>query len=55
MRIRGRVRGRSVWLWVVLAVLAILLLGLLFGGYRKGTPINSGLVYSGSSAVAGQH
>jgi hypothetical protein len=35
-------------LWVLLAVLAVLLLGLLFGGYRKGTVVNSGLVHSGS-------
>jgi hypothetical protein len=28
-------------LWVLLAVLAVLLLGLLFGGYRKGTVVNA--------------
>jgi hypothetical protein len=27
---------KSVWLWVLLAILAILVLGLIFGGYRKG-------------------
>jgi hypothetical protein len=32
-------RVRSVWLWVLLVVLAVVLLGLLFGGYRKGTKI----------------
>ncbi|HEY0803869.1 MAG TPA: hypothetical protein VGD84_02345 [Pseudonocardiaceae bacterium] len=42
-------RVRSVWLWVLLAVLAVILLGLLFGGYRKGvkvgmpSPVLSGL------------
>jgi hypothetical protein len=34
-------RGRSVWLWLLLAVLVILLLGLLFGGYRRGTRIGA--------------
>ena len=32
---------RSVLLWLLLAVLAVLLLGLLFGGYRKGTVVNA--------------
>lgn len=32
---------RSLWLWLLLAVLAVLLLGLLFGGYRKGTVVNA--------------
>ena len=32
---------RSILLWVLLAVLAVLLLGLLFGGYRKGTVVNA--------------
>ncbi|MEV6638689.1 hypothetical protein [Amycolatopsis sp. NPDC051371] len=27
---------KSVWLWVLLVILAILVLGLIFGGYRKG-------------------
>jgi phosphate/sulfate permease len=35
-RMRGR---RSVLLWVFVAVVVILLLGLLFGGYRKGTKV----------------
>jgi phosphate/sulfate permease len=35
-----RMRGRgSVLLWVFVAVVVILLLGLLFGGYRKGTKV----------------
>jgi hypothetical protein len=32
---------RSVWLWVLLAILVVLLLGLMFGGYRKGTVVNA--------------
>jgi phosphate/sulfate permease len=33
-------RGRkSVLFWVFIVVVVILLLGLLFGGYRKGTPV----------------
>jgi hypothetical protein len=40
---RVRLGRRSVWFWVFLAVVVILLLGLLFGGYRKGTRIDSGL------------
>lgn len=32
---------RSILLWLLVAVLAVLLLGLLFGGYRKGTVVNS--------------
>lgn len=34
-------RRRSIWLWLLLVVLVILILGLLFGGYRKGTKVNS--------------
>jgi len=52
MRMRFRVRPgrRSVWFWLFLAVLIILLLGLIFGGYRKGTRIDSGfpMVHSGA-------
>jgi uncharacterized membrane protein YhaH (DUF805 family) len=44
----GRARRRSIWFWVLVAVLVILLLGLFFGGYRKGTRV-SGL---GSPQVA---
>ena len=36
---------KSVWLWVLLIVLAILVLGLIFGGYRKGTKL--GLIFCG--------
>lgn len=32
---------RSVWLWLLLAVLVVLLLVLLSGGYRKGTKLNA--------------
>jgi hypothetical protein len=32
---------RSLWFWLLVAVLAVLLLGLLFGGYRKGTVVNA--------------
>jgi hypothetical protein len=32
---------RSVGLWLLLTVLVILLLGLLFGGYRKGTKLSA--------------
>lgn len=28
---------KSIWLWVLLIVVAIVVLGLIFGGYRKGT------------------
>lgn len=31
---------RSVWFWLFVMVVIVLLLGLLFGGYRKGTKIN---------------
>lgn len=34
-------RRRSVWFWVLVAVLLILLLGLFFGGYRKGTKVGA--------------
>ena len=32
---------RSIWFWVFIAVVVILLLGLLFGGWRKGTRVDS--------------
>ena len=36
----GRMRGRrSVLFWVFIVVVVILLLGLVFGGYRKGTKV----------------
>jgi phosphate/sulfate permease len=50
---RGSFVRKSVWLWVLLAILAILVLGLIFGGYRKGEklgepaapePVAAGLV-----------
>ncbi|HKN96715.1 MAG TPA: hypothetical protein VJX10_06335 [Pseudonocardiaceae bacterium] len=40
MRTRRTMRG-SVWFWVFVAVVLLLLLGILFGGYRKGTRIDS--------------
>ncbi|MEU5265804.1 hypothetical protein [Amycolatopsis sp. NPDC021455] len=30
---------KSLWLWVLLILLAILVLALIFGGYRKGTKL----------------
>jgi hypothetical protein len=32
---------RSIWFWLFIAVVVILLLGLVFGGYHKGTKIDS--------------
>jgi len=32
---------RSGWLWLLMIVLVILLLGLIFGGYRKGTKVGA--------------
>ena len=32
---------KSWWLWVLLAILAILVLGMIFGGYRKGTKLGA--------------
>jgi len=32
---------KSLWLWVLLIFLAILVLGLIFGGYRKGTKLGA--------------
>jgi hypothetical protein len=29
---------RSIWFWLLIAVLVVLLLGVMFGGYRKGIP-----------------
>jgi hypothetical protein len=56
MRMRYRIGSgrRSVWFWVFVAVVLILLLGLLFGGYRKGVRIGSGPtgVHSGVTAEA---
>jgi hypothetical protein len=36
---RGTVRAR--WFWLVALLLLIVLLGLIFGGYRKGTKVDS--------------
>lgn len=32
---------RSVWFWLFIAVILVLLLGILFGGYRRGTRVGS--------------
>jgi uncharacterized protein YpmS len=32
----GSAVRRSIWLWILLILLAIVILGLIFGGYRKG-------------------
>lgn len=32
---------KSLWLWVVLAVFVILVLAMIFGGYRKGTKLGA--------------
>lgn len=32
---------RSLWFWLLVAVLVVLLLGVMFGGYRKGTPVGA--------------
>ncbi|MGW3996490.1 hypothetical protein [Amycolatopsis sp. NPDC004772] len=32
---------KSVWLWILVAVLAVLVLGMIFGGYRKGTKLGA--------------
>lgn len=37
----GNVVRKSLWLWVLLIILAILVLGLIFGGYRKGTKLGA--------------
>jgi phosphate/sulfate permease len=41
-RMRGR---RSVLVWVFVVLVLILLLGLLFGGYRKGTKVGMETVH----------
>jgi cytochrome c biogenesis protein ResB len=28
---------RSIWFWLLIVVLVVVLLGIIFGGYRKGT------------------
>ena len=37
----GSVVRKSIWLWVLLIILAILVLGLIFGGYRKGAKLGA--------------
>ncbi|MEU8632096.1 hypothetical protein AB0C38_08015 [Amycolatopsis sp. NPDC048633] len=32
---------KSLWLWALLIILAILVLGLIFGGYRKGEKLGA--------------
>lgn len=52
---RGNRRGRtSIWFWVFVAVVLVILLGLLFGGYRKGTKVSSAPVpgHAVTSSVA---
>lgn len=36
---RERGRRRSGWFWVFVIVVLVVLLGLFFGGYRKGTKV----------------
>jgi len=32
---------KSVWLWILLVVLVVLVLGMIFGGYRRGTKLGA--------------
>lgn len=32
---------KSLWLWILLLVLAVLVLGMIFGGYRMGTKLGA--------------
>ena len=32
---------KSLWLWVLVVLLAVLVLALIFGGYRKGTKLGA--------------
>ena len=32
---------RTIWFWLLVAVVVIVLLGLLFGGYRKGQKVGA--------------
>jgi hypothetical protein len=43
---------RSGWLWLLMIVLVILLLGLIFGGYRKGTKVGAPDPTTGFPSVA---
>ncbi len=38
-----RQRSRSIWFWLLVVVVLVVLLGLLFGGYRKGQKIGEPL------------
>jgi hypothetical protein len=38
---RTRRTRRSVWFWVFVIVVLVLLLGLIFGGYRKGSKVDA--------------
>ncbi|WP_326952494.1 hypothetical protein [Amycolatopsis sp. NBC_01286] len=33
---------KSLWLWILLIFLAVLVLGMIFGGYRMGTKLGEG-------------
>jgi hypothetical protein len=37
----GDVVRKSLWLWVLVILLAVLVLALIFGGYRKGTKLGA--------------
>jgi hypothetical protein len=41
MRTRRRSGRRSAWFWIFVAVVIVIVLGLFFGGYRKGSKIDS--------------
>ncbi len=32
---------RSIWFWLLIGVLVVVLLGIIFGGYRKGTRVGA--------------
>lgn len=42
---------RSIWFWLFVLVVIVLLLGLLFGGYRKGTKADGLPAYTVMSTV----
>jgi hypothetical protein len=59
MRESRRAR-RSIWFWIFVVVVVVILLGLLFGGYRKGTKVNASgdgvsAVSTGQDAVSTSH
>jgi hypothetical protein len=47
---RERRRRRSGWFWVFVIVVLVVLLGLFFGGYRKGTKV--GMVSPDSASIS---